>query len=324
MTALPMKVQPSFSYAAVWPGGACKSWQDAAFYYGNVPRSVFSNLSDAEKVNTQLTSLTLTKLSDLNGSPTTTVHDWLVELIPTSPHYTTKKYRYRPGFVTDEIAFKQLAANLDEWERIVNFTSKGHMFEAVLHRFLAKFPEKLRLDDMWSLHPTPPPVKLSANAELRNYWPKAASWRAVPFSPDQITSLKHGVYYYPTKPNFAVVDSFLFLRPQTTKIVLVCFQITLQTSHETKGRTLQKFIAEFDSSFTLDELKLSICAKAAGLTLQATSDQKSASYALELHLIYLTKDSTFAHQALQDGVKQDKQLWSRIKQYCCSTKSFCK
>ena len=318
MTALSKKVHSSFSYAAVWPGGVCKCWQEAAFFYGNVPRSVFSTHSDSDQINKQLTNLTLANLADMNGLPTMKVNDLLAELIPTSPDYTTSKYRYRPGFVTDEIAFKQLAAKLDEWQKIVKFTSGGHMFEAILHRFLAKFPERLRLDDMWSLCPASASVKLISNAELRKYWPTAGSWKAVPFSSHQRTSLKRGVYYYPTKPNFAVVDSFFFLRPKK-KIVLICFQITMQGSHKTKGQTLQKFIEEFASLFVLEGSSLSILDKAAGLTLMTTSaDNSTASYALEVHLIHLTQDSTFAYQELKEGVEKDKQLWSRIRQYCCS------
>jgi hypothetical protein len=332
MTALSKKVAPSFSYHGVWPGVECKRWQDAAFYYGNVPRNVFSTRSDQEKIVDQLRRLSFSQLKDLNGLPTTEVNDWLVELIPVRQDYTSKTYRYRPGYVTDEIAFKQLVANLDEWEKIVQFTTSGHMFETVLHWFLAKFPEKLHLDQMWELHPRAPPAPLAVTAELRTFWPTADAWRSVPFSSDQVTSLQPSVYYYPMKPNFAVVDSFLFLRSKKSKkkIALLCFQMTLQRSHETTGEKLQAFITEFNSRFTLDGLKLNLCLNASrtGLSLAATPPSPeqgaAASYDLELHLIYLTKEEKFfAHQKLKGGSATDRTIWSCIKQYRYSTKCLC-
>ena len=327
MEALARKACPSFSYAKVWAGADCKSWQEAAFYYGNVPRSVFSTSNiDQGKITKQLADLTLTSLAAFKGSPTIKVNDLLVELIP-SPDYTDCKYRYRLGYVTDEIAFKTLAKQLDQWEKIVEFTTDGHIFEAVLHRFLAKFPEKLRLDGMKALHPPSPQVPCDTNAALRKLWP-SGRWTAVPFSANQKTVLTKGAYYYPTKANFAVIDSFIFSRP-TTKgvgkgtIGLVCFQMTLQKSHEATGNALQKFIDEFCSCFTLDgsvESKLNICVNGGGLVLEAISAKKTESYPLELHLIYLTKDSKLGYQNLRDGTAPETQIWKHVKQHACSTK----
>jgi hypothetical protein len=129
------------------------------------------------------------------------------------------------------------------------------------------------------------------------------------------------------KPNFAVVDSFLFppSKKSKKKVALLCFQMTLQRSHETAGEKLQAFITEFNSRLKLDGLKLNLCLNASGtgLSLVATPPSPeqgaAASYDLELHLIYLTKEEKFAHQKLKGGSAEDRTIWSCIKQYRCST-----
>ena len=101
---------------------------------------------------------------------------------------------------------------------IVNHTKNGNVREAVVHDFLSKFAWKLPLDQAKELLP-------SGDKGVGNL---PVKWQNKMFYTGTPVSLQSQCYYYPNKPNYPVIDSFIFIKNTSGwKAQLICFQMTV-------------------------------------------------------------------------------------------------
>ena len=140
--------------------------------------------------------------------------------------------------------------------------------------------------------------------------------KGVQFNSLSVVELKSHHYFYPAEANFPVIDSFVFISEGSgAKVALLCFQMTVAKSHETKNSKLMELIGRFEKQFRYKNEPLEIVQHAGKWMVKHSTGPLE----LDVHLIYIVSNEwyeQFHKQDLQDTGNYDS-LWNTVHQYKC-------
>jgi hypothetical protein len=296
----------------------------AAYYYGNVPRHVFSNKSSENKVIMQLKALNVDGIANSTAEAFIRVNDVLVEYVPSGDNKSAE-IRFRRGYVLKCLETMLWTKWIMEWDRIVRFSTNGHMFEEIIHNFMARFPQRMTPTDIKPLHPKGTPQS-PLTPHFIGLWPQ--KWDACQFSSDSVVQLKTQRYYHPHELNFPVIDSFVFDHDVTSNTVhLLCFQMTMSQRHQTDESELEAFGEAFAERFQYDEHALKIemgtvgtgAAQYNGPVLVVDKGTTKETMPLVIHLVYVVAYDSLNAFSYQNLIGQKEswygELWDAVHQY---------
>jgi hypothetical protein len=312
-------------------GEKCSTWQKSAYYFGNIPRHVFGTVVGAtasfNDLKKQLSRLELNnKLRSEEAEPTMDVNDKLVMYTPVNSdekEYESSTISFKKGYIADEVAKKLFLVDVEEWSKLMCDTPSGNIFEAAVHEFIGAHPHALPPTAMTHMPASTTSKKSDSSKKtaLTKLWPTSTNtWDVVILNANQRLSLVSGSYYYPRKPNFPVVDSFVYKKLKKVHH-LVCFQMTLKATHKPTLSTIQKFMGEFKKTFTLNGNPAEIVVDTSG-SLQLKFG--TTTEALTLSIIYITRNEALKkYQNIHESTGTDaekesaKNTWACVDQYWC-------
>ena len=317
---------PDHNYDVAWTGSGktepLRTWQQVAHFYGNVPRCVFGPSSCHTAIESQITNLSLETIRTCpSGEAQIDVNDWLVDYVPKS-EYGGFMVRFRQGYVAERLADRMFQGWLAQWDTIVNFTHNGHVFEVIVHEFLARYPTSLLGSNIVPLLDKTQKggAKLDSKV-ISSFLKDLKGKKRMRSYSGSIINLGSYLYYYPAEGSFPVIDSFVFI-PQVAKkkISLLCFRMTIAASHKTKGSTLRDLLGQLSARFSYDNEPLEIVLNDKKWMVKR---QSPPFFDLEIHLVYIVSHAnydTFRRQELKDPEGFDS-LWDMIHQYKCKPPS---
>ena len=209
---------------------------------------------------------------------------------------------------------------LSRWNEIVNYTKNVEVFKAVVHEFLSKFPWKLPLNQAKELLRSGDKGVGNLPVNWKEEYTSQMFYTGTP------VSLVPNRYYYPDKPNFPVIDSFIFIKDTPAwKAQLICFQITRNKKHSPNTSSLNQLFTQFTTGFTFlkDDMEKSTCLGLHEGKPCIKLDGVKDPLPVEVHIIFITSESDFRYQELRDDDDDSqtsadaRQFWKQVKQYRC-------
>ena len=310
-----------FDYTKLWDN-TTTTWQRLAHKFDNVPRQVFGCNSEKNAMVHQLTALchyTLDQFQKMSTGfqATRDINDRLVVYVPNST-FDEVVIALRRGYVSERLAEEVIYCQLSEYSRIVNFTNNGHVFESVLHQFLASFPQKLNPKAMKQIRPGEPDINVPA--DFTTMWPAADRWEATQFGSDTKVRLQQGHYYYPRDTSFPVIDSFL----TETTMTLLCFQLTISRDHPTTAAKVELWLKKLEELFEYStekylhgQISFVPSLEHDVVSVNFPADDVTLKFDLKIHFVYITPQTAFQYQPLAGPRNNEVYLkfWGRVLQY---------